>query len=88
MKIIIQDYVPVTGKMRRSCCKTQLLVEIFSWSDSREALLEPEENEYASLISARNAIDQAIRSMKKDCLYGTQIRDEGDGEKLYIIRKL
>lgn len=88
MDIIITDRVHVSNRMKTKNCKTQLIVAIFADSNSPEGLIIPERDEYASLVSARNSLNQAIRSMRKTSLYGTEIRKEDGEENLYIIRKL
>ena len=88
MKIIIPEKVYVTNRMRRTNCKTQLIIAIFADSDCPEALIELDEGEYKNLESARNSLNQAIRSMRKTSLYRAQIRDEGEGDRIYIIRKV
>ena len=88
MDIIITDRVHVTNRMKTTNCKTQLIVAIFADSSSPEGLIIPERDEYASLVSAKNALNQAIRSLRKTSLYGTEIRKEDGEENLYIIRKL
>lgn len=89
MRIITSDRVPVTRFMERTNVRNQMIVAIFSNSDYPEALIELEPGEYVSLESARSSLNSTIRRMNKDCLYGTRIRDDGDGNRnLYIIRKL
>lgn len=88
MKIIIPEKVYVTNRMRKTNCKTQLIIAIFADSDCPEALIELEEGEYKNLQSAMNSLNQAIKSMRKTSLYKAQIRDEGEGDQIYIIRKI
>lgn len=88
MRIIITDRVPVTKRMRETNVGNQLIVAIFSESDSPEALIELEPGEYVSLESARSTLSSTIKRMHKDCLYGTRIRKDGDKKRLYIVRKI
>lgn len=88
MTIILTDKVYIPERALRRCCKTQRIVEILSESSSPEALIVLEKGEYKNMVSARNALNQAIRSMHRDSLFGAKIRKEEDQEMLYIIRKL
>lgn len=88
MTIILTDKVYIPERALRRYCKTQRIVEIFSESSSPEAVIVLDEGEYANIISARNALNQAIKSMRKSSLYAAKVREEEGKEELYIIRKL
>ena len=85
MKIIIPGKVYKANR-RYARHDVQTVVMLFVDSSSREARIEFEEGEYASVYSIKGCFDNAIKSMRKDSLYGTEIRRNGSHRDLYLMR--
>lgn len=85
MKIIVPGKVYKANR-RDVRHDVQTAVMVFVDSSSREARIEFEEGEYASLYSVKGCFDNAIKSMRKSSLYGTEIRKNGSRRDLYLMR--